>query len=194
MLAQQVNNLVIGRTDGTGVLYYTAHLRVFLPVPQIEPLDRGIIVERHYTMPGSNTPITSAQVGDNVQVRLTVIAPNDLHYVVIEDPIPAGTDAVNPNLNTSQQIGTQPELNPANPLSQGWGWWYFSNIEFRDQKVVLYSTYLPAGTYEYVYTIRAGLAGEFNVIPATGYEFYFPEVYGRSAGSTFTITRRCVIE
>ncbi len=187
LLKDQVNNLVIQRTDGPGVLYYTAHLRLFLPVPQIQPLDRGIIIERHYTMPGSDAPITSAKVGDNVTVHLTIIAPNDLHYVVIEDPIPAGTDAVNPNLNTSQQVGTQPEVNLQNPLSQGWGWWYFSNIEFRDQKVVLYSTNLPAGTYEYVYTIRAGLAGEFNVIPPTGSEFYFPEVYGRGAGSTFTI-------
>ncbi len=187
MLTDQVNSLVIGRTDGDGVLYYTAHLRVFLPVPQVEPLDHGLIVERRYTMAGSSEPVTSAQVGDTLQVRLTVIAPNDLHYVIIEDPIPAGADAVDPNLNTSQQIGTQPELNPANPLSQGWGWWYFSNIEFRDEKVVLYSTYLPAGTYEYVYSIRAGLVGEYNVIPPTGYEFYFPEVYGRGAGSSFTI-------
>ncbi|MEO8392350.1 MAG: Ig-like domain-containing protein [Chloroflexota bacterium] len=187
MLNDQVNNLIISRDEGPGVLYYSAHLTVDLPVAEIQALNRGIIVERRYTLPGSDTPITSAQVGDNVQVRLTVIAPNDLHYVVIEAPIPAGADAVNPNLNTSQQIGTKPELNPADPLSQGWGWWYFSNIEFRDQKVVLSSSYLPAGTYEYVYTIRAGLAGTFNVIPATGSEFYFPEVYGRSAGSTFTI-------
>lgn len=126
-------------------------------------------------------------MGDVIQVRLTVIAPNDLHYVVIEDPIPAGTDAINPELATSQQIGTQPELNPQDPLSQGWGWWWFSNIEYRDEKVVLFSTYLPAGTYEYVYSIRAGLPGTYNVIPTTGYEFYFPEVYGRGAGMTFTI-------
>ena len=69
MLAQEVNNLVIGRTDGSGVLYYTAHLRLFLPVPQVEELDSGIIVERRYTLPGSNEPITAAQVGDNVQVQ-----------------------------------------------------------------------------------------------------------------------------
>ncbi len=188
MLKDQANKLVISRSEGSGILYYTAHLRVNLPVDQVQPLDRGLIVERRYTIGGSDQPVTAAKVGDLVQVRLTVIAPNDLHYVVIEDPIPAGTDAVNPDLKTSQQVGTQPELNLSDPLSQGWGWWYFSNIEFRDQKVVLFSTYLPAGTYEYVYTLRAGLAGTFNVIPATGQEFYFPEVYGRSAGSTFTIT------
>ncbi|MBA3868389.1 MAG: Ig-like domain-containing protein, partial [Anaerolineae bacterium] len=187
MLAAQANQLVIGRTGGNGVLYYTAHLKTYLPVPDVKPLNQGIILERRYTVQGSDTPITEAKVGDLIQVRLTIIVPNDLNYVVIEDPIPAGTEGVNPDLKTEQQIGTQPGLDTKDPLSTGWGWWWFSNIEFRDQKVVLNATYLPAGTYEYQYSIRAGLAGTYNVIPATGYEFYFPEVYGRSAGSTFIV-------
>jgi len=152
-------------------------------------LDRGIIINRRYTLADdeTNTPITQAQIGELVRVRLTIIIPNSLHYVVIEDPFPAGAEAVNPNLLTSQQIGTRPELNLGNPLSRGWGWWYFSNIEFYDEKAVLSSTYLPAGTYEYVYTIRPGLEGVYNVIPPIGYEFFFPDVYGRGAGSTFTV-------
>ncbi|NWG16872.1 MAG: Ig-like domain-containing protein [Chloroflexi bacterium] len=189
LLADQANELIFGRTDGPGVLYYTAHLRTYLPVPEIEPLNRGLIVERRYVRPGdeSKTPITEARVGELIQARLTIIAPNDLHYVVIEDPIPAGTEAVNPGLATEQQIGTRPGLDVNDPLSRGWGWWWFSSIEFRDEKVVLSAGYLPAGTYEYVYTIRTGLPGTFNVIPPVGYEFYFPEVYGRGAGSTFTV-------
>lgn len=187
LLKDQANALEIGRTEGPGVLYYTAHLRAFLPVPLIEPLNRGIVVQRQYVSPESGEPITEARVGDLVQVRLTIITPNDLYYPVIEDPIPAGTEGVNPDLATSEQIGTRPGLDISDPLSQGWGWWWFSNIEFRDEKVVLYSTYLPAGTYEYVYSIRAGLPGEYNVIPPTGYQFYMPEVFGRGAGSTFTV-------
>ena len=58
----------------------------------------------------------------------------------------------------------------------------------RDEKVVLYATYLPRGTYQFNYVIYPGLAGEYNVIPTTGQEFYFPEVYGRSDGMLFTIT------
>jgi uncharacterized protein YfaS (alpha-2-macroglobulin family) len=189
MLKDEANMLVLGRTSGDGVLYYTAHLEAFLPVPEIEPLNRGVIVERRYTILGdpNEKPVTEAKIGDVVQVRLTVIVPNSLHYVVIEDPIPAGAEAINPGLEISQQIGTRPGLDRKDPLSHGWGWWYFSNIEFRDEKVLLYSTYLPAGTYEYVYTIRPGLEGTYNVIPATAQEFYFPEVYGRSAGMAFTI-------
>jgi alpha-2-macroglobulin len=90
---------------------------------------------------------------------------------------------------TSQQVGTRPEFAQTNDtLSAGWGWWWFSNIDFRDEAVVLSASYLPAGTYEFVYTIRTGLAGEYNVIPAVGQQVYFPEVYGRSAGTVFTIT------
>jgi uncharacterized protein YfaS (alpha-2-macroglobulin family) len=52
---------------------------------------------------------------------------------------------------------------------------------------VLFASYLPAGTYEYTYLIRPGLAGEFQVLPTTAYEMYFPEVSGRGDGMAFTI-------
>ncbi|HEX3052305.1 MAG TPA: hypothetical protein VHP83_16715, partial [Aggregatilineaceae bacterium] len=190
MLADQANKLVFSRTEGDGNMYYTAHLRAFLPVPEVEALDRGLLVSRKYSV--LNDPkraaVTSAEVGQSLQVTVTIIAPNNLHYVVIEDPIPAGADAVNPNLLTSSSVGTQPGLDRTDPLSHGWGWWWFSNIEMRDEKVVMYATYLPRGTYEFTYVIIPSLAGEYNVIPTTGYEFYFPEVYGRSDGMLFTIT------
>lgn len=175
--------------NGLTTVYYTTQLNLTLPMAQVGALNRGIVVERRYTMGEGEdiVSVTGAQVGDTITVRLTIIAPNDLHYVIVEDPIPAGTDAVNPNLATSQQVGTQPELSATDPLVQGWGWWWFANIEFRDERVVLSATYLPAGTYEFVYTIRAGLPGVYNVIPATAREQYFPEVFGRSSGAVFTI-------
>ena len=190
LLADRANRLTVSRSEGDGNLYYTAHLRAWLPVPEIEPLNRGLIVNRKYSLLSDpeSAPITSAEVGQPVQVTLTIIAPNDLHFVVIEDPIPAGSEAVNPNLETTSVVGTQPRLDREKPLSQGWGWWWFSNIEMRDEKVVLYATYLPRGTYQFNYVIYPGLAGEYNVIPPTGYEFYFPEVYGRGEGMLFTIT------
>ena len=57
----------------------------------------------------------------------------------------------------------------------------------RDEKVTLFSSYLPRGTYEYSYVMRATLPGTYNVIPSTAYEMYFPEVFGRSDGGTFTV-------
>jgi hypothetical protein len=189
LLTDQANAITFARSEGPGNLYYTSYLTVYLPVEQIEPLNRGIIINRQYSLASDEdeAPITSAQVGDEIRVTLTIIAPNDLHYVMIEDPLPAGTEAINRSLNTTSVVGERPGLNRTNPLSRGWGWWWFSRTELRDEKVLMYATYLPAGTYEYTYTIRAGFPGTYRVIPPTGQEFYFPEVYGRGAGSLFTI-------
>ena len=36
--------------------------------------------------------------------------------------------------------------------------------------------------------IRASLPGEYLTLPPTASQMYFPEVWGRGAGSTFTVT------
>jgi hypothetical protein len=53
--------------------------------------------------------------------------------------------------------------------------------------VVLFADYLPAGTHEYIYTFRATQPGEYQVIPISASEFYFPEVFGRADGRLFVI-------
>jgi uncharacterized protein YfaS (alpha-2-macroglobulin family) len=134
--------------------------------------------------------VSEAQVGDVIQVRLTIIAPNDLHYVVVEDPFPAGAEGVDRSLQTTSVVGERPSLtrtDRSSPWGGGWGWWWFSHTEMRDEKAVLFATYLPRGTYEYTYLIRASLPGEYRAIPTHAYEMYFPEVFGRSDGGVFGI-------
>jgi hypothetical protein len=188
LLADQANRLAVARDEGPGNLYYTAHLDVSLPVEEIQALDQGIIVSRSYFDPEERTlPIREAAVGDLLLVRLTVVAPNDLHYVVIDDPLPAGLEALDQSLNTSEQSVTPQQYDWQDLSTKGWGWWYFNHTELRDEKLVLSADYLPAGTYVYSYLARASTVGEFRTIPPTAQEFYFPEVYGRGEGSLFTV-------
>ncbi len=186
MVKDAVNRLTFSRTDGAGRLYYTTHLTAYLPVDQVQPLSRGVIVSRRY-LDASGNPVTEGKVGDVLTVQLSIVAPNDLYYVVVTDPYPAGADAVNPTLLTELVLGQRPELKATDPLAQGWGWWWFSQTDLRDEKAVLFADYLPAGTYEYTYQIRLGSVGKYRVIPPVAQEFYFPEVYGRGAGSLFTV-------
>ncbi len=195
LLREQGNQLVIGRGEGPGRLYYTAHLRAFLPVEDVEAANRGIIVYRQYTMAdcedGVQCPaMQEARVGDEIHVKLTIIAPNSLYYLVVEDPLPAGGEAIDPTLATTSLLAESPSLRSVPGEDYGWGWWWwnwYSHSELRDEKVVLFADYVAAGTYEYTYTFRATLPGEFHVMPAFASEFYFPEVFGRTEGSLFTI-------
>jgi uncharacterized protein YfaS (alpha-2-macroglobulin family) len=188
LFADEVNRLVVARDEGPGNLYYTAHLNVYLPVEKIDPLDRGIIISRSYFDPDDReNPVTQAAQGELLLARLTIVVPNSLHYVIMDDPLPAGVEALDPHLETSQQV-TAPERYDYDTLwSRGWGWWYFDHVEMRDERVVISADYLPAGTYVYTYLVRASTPGEYRVIPPTAQEFYFPEVYGRGEGSLFTV-------
>ena len=47
---------------GSGNLYYTAHMNLYLPADQVQALDRGIIVSRSYYRPDDRTtPVTQVQ-------------------------------------------------------------------------------------------------------------------------------------
>lgn len=188
LLLGEANRLAIARDEGPGNLYYTAHLDVSLPVEEVQALDQGIVVSRSYaSMDDPQIPVQEAEVGDLLLARLTIVAPNTLHYLLVEDPWPAGLEGVDQSLNTSTQSVSPYQFNSDDFNRNGWGWWYFDHVEMRDEKLVLSATELPPGTYVYTYLVRTGTAGEFRVIPPTAQEFYFPEVYGRGEGSLFTV-------
>jgi len=186
LLKDQPNFLVFTRGRGAGNLYYTAYLDTTLPVDSIQPLDQGMSLSREYfTLTDPKTPITEIKRGELVKVRLTVVIPEAVHYIVIDDPLPAGMEAIDASLATDTAVPTS--YTAQDYTERGWGWWYFTHTELRDEKVVLSADYLPAGTYVYTYLTRASAAGTFKVIPPTASEFYFPDVGGRGAGSVFVV-------
>ncbi len=203
LIADQANRLTFSRGPGEGVMYYTAHLRVFQPVEDLKPVDRGVTVSRRYTLAActeadrSKCPeVKEVKLGDVIRVDLTIIAPHDLYYVVVEDPLPAGAEAVDTGLATTSLLASGAALyrQPENPVegrvfyTPYWYWWHwYTRSELRDEKVVLFADYLYRGTYEYSYTMRATLPGDYKVIPTVASEFYFPEVFGRSDGRLLSI-------
>jgi len=194
-LLKDSNRLTISRGDGQGRLYYTAHLEVFLPVQDIKPVSRGVTVLRRYTLAscaeGVKCPeVKEVKLGDVIRVDLTIIAPNNLYYVVVEDPLPAGGEAVDTGLATASLLDQGPQLTRqvGGQRPYFWWWWHwYSRSELRDEKVVLFADRLTKGTYEYSYTFRATLPGDYQVIPTVAREFYFPEVFGRSDGRLLSI-------
>jgi len=193
LLPGQSNVLGFERAAGAGRLYYTAHLRVFLPVEEAKATDRGVVVSRKYEradcMPKPEAPceaITSARIGENVRVRVTIVASQDLHYVRVRDPLPAGVEAIDTSLRTSAVQGASAS-DARFGGRWGWGWWWFSRTDVRDDSVAFFATQLPAGSYEYTYLVRPSIAGEFKVMPTLADQAYFPEVYGTGDGAVFVV-------
>ncbi|MCC7119361.1 MAG: Ig-like domain-containing protein [Anaerolineales bacterium] len=186
MLKDEANFLVVSRGAGAGNLYYTAFLKATMNVPDVEPIEKGIFIKREYfSLEDAETPITSAEMGDLVQARLTIVAPSALYYVAVDDPLPAGFEAVDSTLQTDTIVPST--ITIAGLKERGWGWWFFDHIQIQDEKISLSADYLPAGTYVYTYLARASNRGIFNVMPPAAFEFYFPDVSGHGAGSTFII-------
>jgi hypothetical protein len=199
LLTSAANELLFTRTEGPGNLYYSAFLNYYLPAENMPALDRGILVARQYfkvdqaTLKPTAQQITSANVGDYVQVKLTIIAPTNLHYLLVEDPLPSGFEAVDTSLKTTSAGASAPELEKdirdCEACKQYYYpyWYYWSNTELRDDRVALFADYLSTGTYEYTYLMRASVSGNFTVLPTTAQQMYEPDVFGRSNGARFVV-------
>ena len=194
LLRDEANALRFNRDNSQGRMYYTTYLRYTLDAASVGAQDRGVVLERHFALaeatPDSQT--TTAQVGDVISVTVTIVAPTDLYHLMVEVPIPAGTEPIDPNLATTSDTFIDPAITEVEGGDLGPTWWRYwtpSYTDLRDDKVAVFATFLQAGTYEYTFNVRASVPGEYKVLPAYGKQMYFTEVWGRSAGSTFTITK-----
>ena len=180
LLRGEANTLRIARSNDSGKLYYTAHLQYFLDALAVQPANRGIVIDRQFSVDGE--PVTSARVGDIISVTVTVIAPTSLFQMRVDAPIPAGTEVIDPNLNNAAQYDEYGQ-----PL-QRWDWlaWSPTYKDYRDDRVALFSSYVAPGTYQYSFQVRATVPGEYRVLPAYAEMMYFTEVWGRRAVSLFT--------
>ncbi len=113
--------------------------------------------------------------GDVLTVRLTVAGSKDWRYLALEDPLPAGVEAI-------QDTAAYPLENG----SRDW-WWYGPRVEYRDSKTTFFLESFEAGRYEFVYLVRAVSSGEFVAVPAQIAPMYVPEVAASSEPTTITI-------
>jgi hypothetical protein len=189
----------------TTPLFYFLTVTAMTKEPVVRPGDQGIQVERWYERYADGKPVTEVAEGELVRVRLKVKVPAERHFVVVDDALPAGLEAVDLSLRT---VGGVPGPGAADTTSGGpgdeggddqpyrwaygmWdaGWWSpFDHRELRDDRVVYAATVLWKGEYTASYLARATTPGRFIRPPAHAEEMYNPAVYGESDGGVFTVT------
>jgi uncharacterized protein YfaS (alpha-2-macroglobulin family) len=174
------------KRDG-GTLYWSATATYFDPASaEARHGSRQLAIARRYS---KLAPVTvrnrivyreeafdgTAAPGDVLAVRITVAGSPDWRYLAIEDPLPAGVEAVPDTL--------------AYPLErpQSVRWWWGSNVEYRDSRTVFFQESFEQGRYEYVYLVKVISAGSFRAIPAQASPMYVPGVVAVSEPQAFNI-------
>jgi uncharacterized protein YfaS (alpha-2-macroglobulin family) len=160
-------------------LHYALTLHHYRPQESLEPARAlgGPSLSREYFDPVTGNPKTEYHVGDLIGVRLTVGAPEEMWYVTVEDPLPAGVEAVEGSLRAESSPGAV--LSPALSEVEGQSRRVEGSpihFEKREEKVALFIQRVEAGEYVYSYLVRATVPGRFHSMPALVYPVYEPNL------------------
>jgi len=109
------------------------------------------------------------EVGDQVEVHLSIRSKHPMEYVHLRDP---------------RGAGFEPESNKSGHRWDLGIYWY---EEVRDSASNFFFEYLPQGEYNFRYRIRANMSGLFRVGPATLQGMYAPEFAAFSSGAVLHV-------
>lgn len=173
----------IGITQqGANRLYYVIHSRILQPQEAIEA-EGTLEVSRTYHAPDSPARLTTFAAGELVEVRLQVKTDHAMSYVIIEDQLPAGLEALNERLNTSSHEGIAYEQ----PTFY-WRTYGYNQKEIRDDRVTFFVTEILPGTHTITYLARVTQPGTVTAMPTEAYAMYELEMWGRSETAVLTFT------
>jgi uncharacterized protein YfaS (alpha-2-macroglobulin family) len=153
--------------QGTGRPWAT--IQSLAAIPLKEPFSSGYKIKKSIrAVEQKNSKEWSR--GDIFRIRLEIEAQADQTWVVVSDPVPAGTTILGTGLERDSEILTKGEQR------KGWVWPAFEERSFEAFRA--YYEYMPKGTWTVEYTIRLNQGGRFQ-LPTTRVEaLYFPEMFG----------------
>ncbi len=183
-LAEGENTIKIVK-KGKGSLNYSAYLGYYSTEEDIKSqASEGLQIERTYyrithkkntqgNLEEVREPMKEVfYVGDEIEVEIKITADNDFQYIMVEDPKPAGCEAAE--------------------VKSGYDWsnWDWAEIEYRDEKVCTFYSWLRRGEHTLTYRLRAEVQGDFWVMPTRIEPMYAPEKRALSDNAYMPIVNR----
>jgi len=179
--------------DGAGQLFYSMQLQSYSNA-RLPAASQGITVERRIQrlddrgqpvgpdmLTGDGTVTLGS--GEMVRVILRVNSNSERSYVVVDDALPAGLEALNTALaTTDSDLVWQAQ----DDVESRW-WGSFNYTQIKDDRVLLFADYLDSGTHTYVYVARATTPGTFRHPSVQAEMMYRPEINGRTATGTLVV-------
>jgi alpha-2-macroglobulin len=182
------NEIRLERTGGGTVpIFYAIDSRQTVTQDELPAVtNAGIKIQREYrrlltpkrgdTTWSERTEATENQMttGDKIRVKLSLTIPNDMAYVLIEDPFPSGCDPM--------------ERGDASEMVEEWQYWY-DGVTVRDDRIAFFVRDLPKGTYTLEYNLRAQTSGTCGALPTLLQAMYVPELKAESRSDRIVIRR-----
>jgi uncharacterized protein YfaS (alpha-2-macroglobulin family) len=191
---------------GSGKLFYAAELRYASSTLPARPDDSGFSVQRilralkpkelleaQKTVPALGQ--AKAQVNDLVMMDVLFETAEPREQIVLDDPLPAGLEAVDFALETSSmhaQVSEYPaavnQARQRGPLAYG-AFRTPSGLhrELHDDRVLTFLSHVEPGIYHFRYLARATTPGRYVVPPLRAACMYSPEISGRTGATAFEV-------
>lgn len=185
------------RKEGKGTLYYDAVLKYYLPPDKAPPREEGLIISRdYYSLDDAKEekPLSEFEVGENYKGHITLIVPQEMNYILIQDLLPSGFEPIDMTLATTSRVayseatastdsvqvkrGTFVYDDVVTPVDF-WSDLFFDHQEIRDDSIVWSSIHLYPGVYHIRYPVRTTTEGHYMQSGAHAFEFYEPEIFAR---------------
>jgi uncharacterized protein YfaS (alpha-2-macroglobulin family) len=201
-LLRQGSEPLVFEKRGSGTLFYEARLSYVRRELPRQPLDAGFFIEKSLHSVRAEPPkdvtagappgiASEVAAGDLVLVDLTLVVPAARRYVVIDDALPAGLEAIDPALlttadwlrSTGRDDGAGASVYDAEPSYAP----AYTRSEVRDDRVLFFVDELPQGLWHYRYFARATTLGRFVLPPSHVEEMYQPEVFGRTGATELRV-------
>lgn len=184
-IALPINQMELGANpleidvEGNQRLYYRITSNLALAAAEV-PAAGTVAIERIYLDAASEEVLTAYIPGQLVKIKLQVDLPEDGFFLIVEDPLPGGLEALNESLNTTSHVQSLDYDQAETYFWQGYG---YNNKEIRDDRVSFFITEAGPGLRVLTYYARATHSGTFTALPATVAAMYDPAYWGRSASS-----------
>lgn len=139
-------------------------------IPWKQPFSSGYTIKKK-VVPIERKAKDSWGVGDVMRVQLEIDGQSDMTWVVVNDPIPAGSTILGGGLGRDSNL-----LSAQAAFEKGWAWETYRERAFEGLRA--YFEYVPKGTWTVEYVLRLNNAGNF-LLPETRVEaLYAPEMFG----------------
>jgi len=169
------------KQNGVGQMYYVINRWFYRDEAEIDQAG-NILIERKYHFLSGGELAHKASIGQMVRVELEVTMPQDGSFIILEDQLPGGFEALNESLSiTSRELTIWGE-----PMF-AWQQNGYNHKEIRADHVTFFFTELEEGTHTISYLARIHHAGKFTGMPAQAWAMYDNTLWGRSSSEMIEI-------